>query len=236
MGPAGQGRHVIPQIASLCLHLLDLLVQIFGAFGGLHALLTQIEMDHQNRHESEEDQHDLEKKGAVAGASGAPVFGTAGRGGGQFHFSGMQIHDCSSCCFCFARTESHSGDKIAADSPWFDSKTIDVDVNVDSSRKVDYASTSLVGADEKYLVVMTTGSYTLPDDFDWESMNYNDYMINNLSVIDKASNQTVSRIELAKNLGSDEFIDRAFYRDGMLTVKYGAFDAVTFDPVYTLKE
>ena len=45
-----------------------------------------------------------------------------------------------------SRTESHSGDKIAADSPWFDSKTIDVDVNVDSSRKVDYASTSLVGA------------------------------------------------------------------------------------------
>ena len=135
-----------------------------------------------------------------------------------------------------SRTESHSGDKIAADSPWFDSKTIDVDVNVDSSRKVDYASTSLVGADEKYLVVMTTGSYTLPDDFDWESMNYNDYMINNLSVIDKASNQTVSTIELAKGLGSDEFIDRAFYRDGRLTVKFGAFDAVTFDPVYTLKE
>ena len=46
-----------------------------------------------------------------------------------------------------SRTESHSGDKIAADSPWFDSKTIDVDVNVDSSRKVDYASTSLVGAE-----------------------------------------------------------------------------------------
>ena len=125
-----------------------------------------------------------------------------------------------------SRTESHSGDKIAADSPWFDSKTIDVDVNVDSSRKVDYASTSLVGADEKYLVVMTTGSYTLPDDFDWESMNYNDYMINNLSVIDKASNQTVSTIELAKGLGSDERSDQKKHPWSMKAWKRPSISAI----------
>ena len=54
---------------------------------------------------------------------------------------------------------SHSGQKITEDTPWFDSKITDVEIDVDSSREVDSTYQQLIGADDKNVILFTGGQY-----------------------------------------------------------------------------
>ena len=71
-----------------------------------------------------------------------------------------------------AKNGCRSGVKITADMPWYDAKKLDVEVELDQSQKVEYTYNRLAGADDDYIVVITTGNYRIPDDFDWNKYNY----------------------------------------------------------------
>ena len=114
------------------------------------------------------------------------------------------------------RETSHSGDKIAADTPWFNSKVTTFKPEVDDSKPLEYCYSNLSGVDDDYIVVMTTGYYKMPNgnDIDWENFNYNEYSINQISVLDRKTYETVNTIDLAEGLSANSFIDTVTYRDG----------------------
>ena len=132
--------------------------------------------------------------------------------------------------------ENRSGKKITADTPWFYNKQIEVEPDLDSGKQVDYTYNQLAGADDKYIVVLTSGYYSMPtgNDIDWDNYNYNAYAIALVSVIDRQTNQTVKCIDLADNLDSNDYLDSASYYDGTITAKYFGYNPNTY--ISTQKE
>ena len=56
------------------------------------------------------------------------------------------------------RDQSHSGEKVAEDSPWFNAAKSEVRPELDKSRKVSNVKTEFAGADEKYIATLTSGN------------------------------------------------------------------------------
>lgn len=125
---------------------------------------------------------------------------------------------------------SRSGKKIGNDTPWYETASVDVDVALDNSKEVEYTYPRLVGADEKYIVVLTTGYYKMPSssDIDWDKYDYNAYAIAVISIVDRATHQTVNNIDLSDNLGTNDYIDNATYENGTITAFYTGFDMNTY--------
>lgn len=136
----------------------------------------------------------------------------------------------ASCSAARPSAEGNSGKKISADSPWFESSVIDVEVDLDSSRQVDYTYKSLVGSDDKYIVILTSGYYSMPDDdeIDWANYDYNSYAINQISIIDRSTKQVSGNIDLNKNLGSGDYLENAVYSNGIITACYSSYNDVTY--------
>ena len=128
------------------------------------------------------------------------------------------------------KEQSHSGDKISANTPWYDSKVIDVDIPLSDSKPVEYSYPTLAGVDDDYVVVLMSGYYKMPNgnDIDWETFNYNDYAINVLSVLDRDTMEVVNSIDLKKNLPRNGYIDSAKYSDGKITLRATTYDDATF--------
>lgn len=136
------------------------------------------------------------------------------------------------------RETSHSGDKIAADTPWFNSKVTTFKPDIDDSKPLEYCYSNLSGVDDDYLVVMTTGYYKMPNgnDIDWENFNYNEYSINQISVLDRKTYETVNTIDLAEGLSTNSYIDTVTYRDGKLSAYITTYDDVTYNSTSVIKE
>ena len=136
------------------------------------------------------------------------------------------------------RETSHSGDKIAADTPWFNSKVTTFKPEVDDSKPLEYCYSNLSGVDDDYIVVMTTGYYKMPNgnDIDWENFNYNEYSINQISVLDRKTYETVNTIDLAEGLSANSYIDTVTYRDGKLSAYITTYDDVTYNSTSVIKE
>ena len=136
------------------------------------------------------------------------------------------------------RETSHSGDKIAADTPWFNSKVTTFKPEIDDSKPLEYCYSNLSGVDDDYIVVMTTGYYKMPNgnDIDWENFNYNEYSINQISVLDRKTYETVNTINLTDGLSANSYVDTVTYRDGKLSAYITTYDDVTYDSTSTVKE
>ena len=63
-----------------------------------------------------------------------------------------------------ASAENHSGQKIAEDSTWFDSKINVVDLGFDLKKKVVNCRSSISDSDDKRLLVLTTGRYQMTEE------------------------------------------------------------------------
>ena len=127
---------------------------------------------------------------------------------------------------------SRSGKKITADTPWYETKPVDIEIDLDDSREVEYTYPTLAGADEKYIVVLTTGYYRMPTDIDWENYDYNQYVIALVTVLDKESGKNIMNIDLTDNLESTDYIETASYDDGTVTAVYGGYDMNTYETTH----
>ena len=123
-----------------------------------------------------------------------------------------------------AAGKSNAGKKISDDTPWFDTQFYDVDQGVDESRESEYTFSSFVGADDKYIILLTNGNYKMPDNIDWSNYNYADYSISILSILDRATKKTVKTIDLNTILEGDEYAESARYINGKLTVIFTSYD------------
>ncbi len=93
--------------------------------------------------------------------------------------------------------KSHSGDKITSDTPWFDSKVIDISPEIDQSKKLQYAYSQLAGTDDKYIAVYTSGSYEYPTgNIDWETFDYTEYQFETLTVLDRNTGEIVNTLDM----------------------------------------
>ena len=123
-----------------------------------------------------------------------------------------------------------SGKKISEDSPWYDTTSISLAVDIDDSRQVDYEYHQLAGADKNNIVILTSGYYRMPNEgeIDWATYDYNDYAINQISVIDRNTKQLTHSIDLSKQFESGDYLERATYSDGVITATYSSYNEITY--------
>lgn len=127
--------------------------------------------------------------------------------------------------------KSHSGEKITDDSPWFDSRKIEIEMPYDKKKIVDYDTTEVLGADKDYVVIYSTGSYRMPEDMDWDSGSFSDYQYSLVNVYGRAEDKTVNTIDLG-SLTSDDgngYISNVFYENGKVIVRIDQFDIMSGD-------
>ena len=162
---------------------------------------------------------------AMLAATMALSFAACNNNGGKGLFNGGNSSSGS------GKDKTRSGQKISADTPWFDSKLIDVNIPVDDSRDIEYTYPRLAGVDDKYIVAFLSGYYKMPDgnNIDWDNFNYNDYSINIIGVLDRNTNTVVNTIDLTKDMPKNGYIDNATYDDGKITVKMTNYDDLTFN-------
>ena len=129
------------------------------------------------------------------------------------------------------RNETHSGEKISADTPWFDGNVIDVKIPYDDSKPVEYTYPSLAGVDDKYIVAYLNGYYKMPNgnDIDWDNFNYNDYSISILGVMDRDTKQIVNTIDLSKDIPKNGYVESVSYANGKATVRISTYDDLTYN-------
>ena len=134
---------------------------------------------------------------------------------------------------------SHSGEKIASDSPWYSSEITDVVPAIDMNRELESYYSQCAGSDDKYIVIMTNGYYKIPSDFNWENFNNSDFAIYTLTVLERATKQTVKTIDLNNILKDATYVDSVRYMDGVITgvaVFYdsindiAAYEEISLDP------
>lgn len=121
---------------------------------------------------------------------------------------------------------SHRGQKIAADSPWYDSQTTTIKPTVETTKKIQNLSHNLAGADDKYIVVQSSGNYQLPDNFDWSKYSSKDCEIALLTVVDRSTKQIVSSIDLTKYYTDQSYVGAIEYTNGQIKAAISIYDAV----------
>ena len=123
----------------------------------------------------------------------------------------------------------HGGKKIAADDPWFDAKKIELELGIDKSKETDYVYSQLAGINDDYLVILTSGNYKMPSNADWSTINYKDYSISNLSVVDRKTYETVQLIDLNSSVNDNEYVESAYFEDGFIKLNATSYDDQTME-------
>lgn len=127
---------------------------------------------------------------------------------------------------------SHSGKKIAADSPWYDSTRVDLNIDIENERDVEYSYQELAGMDKDHLYVITSGNYKMPPDneIDWDTFNYNLYRFMQVSEIDRSTNKVNNSIDLMQfSTSNNEYVETVKFENDELTVKVTSYDDVTYE-------
>ena len=129
--------------------------------------------------------------------------------------------------------KSRSGETITADSPWFNTKIFHFDPELDGSKKVNRMSQRLLEIDDDKLLILTSGDYEYEMEFiDYDEVNCNDYDIETVTVIDRATNQTIQTLDLTKDLKPNSQIYGTEYSNGKITTKYGSNSEEEEDYIY----
>lgn len=134
--------------------------------------------------------------------------------------------------------KSRSGVVISSSDPWYNTREINVSLNIDESRPIDRVQQSLLGIDENKMILLTSGGYQFPEmDFvDWDEINGNDYDIMTVTVIDRANENAYLVMDLTQGLASNTHIYGAEYSDGKIKANYGAYSEEEEDFIYYTNE
>ena len=136
-----------------------------------------------------------------------------------------------------AREKSRSGQKITADSPWFDSNIVLIPPAKLESKKgktVEYTSQMLAGLDDNYIAIFTNGNYKLPsgNNINWDNFDYNEYMINLVTVMDRKTNKTINTINMTPDLPRNSNIEKVSLSDGKIMSHVSVFDDTKYQMKY----
>ena len=110
---------------------------------------------------------------------------------------------------------------IAEDSPWFESEVIKVDLGIDTSKELSSYEAKMTGFDDKYMVILFTGSYWSQSDTDAGEP------FANISVLDRETKE-IKKFGLTDMLGENDYVDGGSYKDGKLTLQVNTYDPKTY--------
>ena len=117
--------------------------------------------------------------------------------------------------------EKRSGQKITADTPWFDCSSYSVDIPVNKSKDIFVLQQSLLDCDEKRIIVETSGQYEITaDEADSLSWNGHDSDIAVVTVIDRATGNTIRTIDLRAGMGISDNIESVSASNGKIKIKF----------------
>ena len=117
-------------------------------------------------------------------------------------------------------SRSSSGKKIEADTPWFDSRILKIDQGIDPNRSVDVLDQTMLGCDDEKIIILSTGTYSLPESVDWNSINMRDYNFFNVTVVDRNSGKTIRSINMLDGLDPKDNINSAKYSKGKIYAQF----------------
>lgn len=110
--------------------------------------------------------------------------------------------------------------KIKADDPWFDTNIVEVKTGADEGRLVNHIYHEFIGSDEQYYILYTGGHYeTTEEEENADNFAYNDYNFYYIAVVDRNTKQTITTIDLRKDLSTYEYPDNTYYSNGIITVQ-----------------
>lgn len=121
-----------------------------------------------------------------------------------------------------SKSNKRDAEIIAEDSPWFESEVIKVDLGIDTSKELSSYEAKLIGFDDKYMVILFTGTYWSQSDADAGEP------FANISVLDRETKE-VKRFGLADSLGENDYVNGGYYKDGKLTLQVNVYDPKTYD-------
>lgn len=109
--------------------------------------------------------------------------------------------------------------KISKDDPWFDTDIIEVETGAES-RITGSTYNEYIGSDDQYYILYTGGHYvTTEEEENSADFYYNDYNFYFVAVVDKNTKQTVTTIDLKKDLARYEYPQNTYYSNGIITVQ-----------------
>ena len=125
--------------------------------------------------------------------------------------------------FSCGKTKGNKRDAeiIAEDSPWFESEVIKVDLGIDTSKELSTYEAKMIGFDDKYLVILFSGTYWSQSD-----TNAGDPFAN-ISILDRETKE-VKKFSLTDTLGENDYVDGGSYKDGKLTLQVNTYDPKTY--------
>ena len=117
---------------------------------------------------------------------------------------------------CGKKQAGKTARKIAPEDPWFDAKVYNIEPDLDTGGKeIDYSTQKLAGADDKYIVVFSQGSYILPDNN--KEYYTSDYKYFLATVIDRNTGEKINTINLNQYLSGNGYIRDVVYTNGIIT-------------------
>ena len=132
-------------------------------------------------------------------------------------FSLAAIMLFTSCSFVNNSNEK----KITANTPWYNAEILEFKPETDPKKTVDDLTMYLVGSDEKYIAVLSKGIYKMID----PSGPVDEIVL--ISLIDRASKQTVKTIDLYDVVRKNDRPEYASYYNENLMVNVVAWDPDT---------
>ena len=130
---------------------------------------------------------------------------------------------------------TRSGQKIAEDAPWFDTKVLKVDLGIKTDKTVSAFFSRLAAMDDKSMYVLTTGRYQEPNG-GVKPDESQEYVIASLTVVDRASNSPVKTIDLSKEMGMYDNVNGSYLEDGKLFLNISRYDMKTYQVSNVVRE
>ena len=130
--------------------------------------------------------------------------------------------------FFAACSKSGKVRKVKADTPWYDTEVIKVDLGIDQSRGIFHCDSKPIGSDDRNYYVLSDGLYSLPEG-NVSIAEANKAVIAVVAVIDKESGATVKTIDLNGEIADADRVLGSSYENGKVTIHIESIDPKTGD-------
>ncbi len=119
---------------------------------------------------------------------------------------------------CYSIESTVNKQTVSADTPWYDAEVIDFKLETDTNKHLNRLFYSIAGADDKYIAIISDGGYHVKA---WtDDIEYKDWLIYVVTMIDRTTKQTVKTIDIVNILGKCAYPTNVNYIDGR-TVRFG---------------
>ena len=125
---------------------------------------------------------------------------------------------------CNAKELKSKNTKISADTPWYDAEVVDFKPELNTKKQLYNLKHVIAGSDENNIAILSDGSYQVSN---WNDVDYEDWLIKVVTLIDRETKQTAKTIDVVGILGNHAFPTNVNYTDGKIIVCADTYDPNT---------